>query len=149
MWRWAVGRVPQYVRFLAVGVSGVAVNLAIFLAALRLLGAGPPLAVVASTIAFAAAVSWNFVWNYLWTFRDQHRRGIAFHFGAYFGFSLIGFGINEAVLFAGVAVGTSVLLGQGLGILLGSLGNYGFNAAFNFSAPSAPVPDELGTPADP
>jgi dolichol-phosphate mannosyltransferase len=148
MLRSAAGRAPQYARFLAVGLSGVVVNLGIFLLALGVLGGAAGLAFVASTIAFAGAVSWNFVWNYLWTFRGNHRRGLGFHFGAYFAFSLIGLGMNEAVLFLAVRAGTSALLAQGIGILVGSLGNYGFNAVFNFSTPAADLVVEAPAPLE-
>src|SRR6476659_3733038 len=57
----------QLVRFAAVGASGYAVNLAVFTAAVHLLGIDYRLAPVP---AFLISVANNFWWNRHWTFED-------------------------------------------------------------------------------
>jgi putative flippase GtrA len=59
------------VRFALVGASGYVVNLAVFAVAVHALGVDYR---VAAVLAFAVAVTNNFVWNRRWTFaaRDGH-----------------------------------------------------------------------------
>jgi putative flippase GtrA len=61
----------QLVRFALVGASGYAVNIAVFAAALHLLGIHYR---VAPVLAFLVSVANNFWWNRHWTFdaRDGH-----------------------------------------------------------------------------
>jgi putative flippase GtrA len=61
----------QLVRFAAVGASGYVVNLAVFAAAVHLLGIHYR---VAPVLAFLVSVANNFWWNRHWTFdaRDGH-----------------------------------------------------------------------------
>ena len=72
----------QLLRFAAVGASGYVVNLAVFSLAVH--GAGMRY-LLAATLAFAAAVSNNFLWNRRWTFaahgehdRAAHRQAARF-----------------------------------------------------------------------
>jgi putative flippase GtrA len=61
----------QLAKFCAVGLSGYAVNLAVFTFSLKVLGVHH---IAAATIAFGVAVMNNFWWNRHWTFsaRDGH-----------------------------------------------------------------------------
>jgi putative flippase GtrA len=76
-------------RFLAVGTSGLAVNLVAF-AALHAAGAQP---VLAATGAFALAVANNFWWNRTWTFSARSA----------------GTGQRQAMRFLAVSVGAFLL----------------------------------------
>jgi putative flippase GtrA len=140
----------KYLRFLLVGLSGVGVNLGVFVLAEGHLGTSATAALLSSMVAFAVAVNWNFAWNYLWTFRRDRHRGVAVHLGAFVLFSLLGLAINELVLYTALANGLGSLEAQGAGILCGSVVNFGLNARVNFARrvpgnygpidPTAPVP---------
>lgn len=56
----------QFARFAAVGASGYVVNLAVFAVMVGPVASGHR---IAATVAFAVAVSNNFMWNRHWTFR--------------------------------------------------------------------------------
>ena len=58
----------QLVKFCLVGGSGYAVNLSVFAAAVHLAGMHH---LLGATLAFAVAVTNNFVWNRRWTFRAR------------------------------------------------------------------------------
>ena len=91
----------ELMRFAVVGGSGYALNLAVFALAVHGLGTG---ATLAATLAFAVAVTNNFVLNRRWTFRAH--RGPAHHQAARFlAVSLAGFAVNLVVL--------TVLVGPG------------------------------------
>ena len=63
----------QLAKFGAVGASGYVVNLAVYTLLLKGFGVHY---LVAATVSFVVAASWNYWWNRHWTFREQ--RG---HFG--------------------------------------------------------------------
>src|SRR5215210_1227857 len=58
----------QFVKFCAVGGSGYVVNLSVFTLAVHTLDLHY---LLGATLAFAVAVTNNFLWNRLWTFRAR------------------------------------------------------------------------------
>jgi len=84
----------QLVRFAAVGASGYAVNLAVFAAAVHLLGVDYKLAAV---LAFLVSVANNFWWNRHWTFdaRDGHA---GFQAARFLTVSVVAFLLSAAML---------------------------------------------------
>lgn len=117
----------RFLKFGAVGASGVVVNLGVYVVLTRILSFGDGL--IARDIAYGVSVEIsifsNFILNDLWTFRDRRveaswpARLLRFHL-----ISLVGFGINWGV-FAGLnlllahtggtMIGDLVLLGRDLG----------------------------------
>ncbi len=125
----------RFAKFALVGLSGVAVNLVVFDAALTL-GA---VTFVASVVAFLVATSWNFTWNWRWTFAPLRSAHPAQHFAIYFGFAALSLGVNEAVLAAGLAWGYAPLLAQAAGIVAGSVIGFVGNRTLNFRGTSTPA----------
>jgi putative flippase GtrA len=144
---------PRYPKFLLVGLTGVVVNLAVFVLAVDAITHSPtsnfvgdvlhfasktapnPLVyLAASAVAFVVATLWNFGLNSWWTFRTDvgHRHSPARRLGLYYGVSLGSLGVNEFVLFATQAV-LPPLIGQGVGVVAGSvvgfLGNHWYTFA--------------------
>jgi putative flippase GtrA len=91
----------QLGKFLAVGLSGYVVNLAVFTFALKVLSVHH---LVAATMAFCVAVLNNFWWNRHWTFgaREGHA---GFQAARFFTVSSIAFLIQVTILFLLVDVG--------------------------------------------
>ena len=142
-----------YGKFLTVGLTGVAVNLVVFVitvdslsgtpltnfyaSALRYASktaANPFLYFVGSAVAFVVATLWNFALNSLWTFRTDtgHRHSPPRRLGLYFGVSLGSLGVNETVLLATESL-IPPLFGQGFGILAGSIVGFLGNSRFTFA----------------
>jgi putative flippase GtrA len=84
----------QLLKFGLVGGLGYVINLAVFAVLVNNLGVHRALAAV---FAFCVAVSNNFLWNRYWTFEpgDGHP---AFQAARFFTVSIVGLGINLAVL---------------------------------------------------
>jgi dolichol-phosphate mannosyltransferase len=84
----------QLLKFGLVGGSGYLINLAVFALLVNNLGVHHAIAAVG---AFCVAVSNNFLWNRYWTFEpgDGHP---AFQAARFFTVSVVGLGINLAVL---------------------------------------------------
>jgi|HubBroStandDraft_1064217.scaffolds.fasta_scaffold02787_4 putative flippase GtrA len=129
---WTVGK------YLAVGATGVVVNLLTFSAARDVLGSSAEWALVASTIAFGVATVWNFVWNYLWTFRSQHSRTVVAHGIGFAAASLAALAINLAVLYVLVSH-VDALIAQFCGILSGTAVSFSLNRWANFVRPESPT----------
>jgi putative flippase GtrA len=127
---WTVGK------YLAVGASGIVVNLLVFSAARGALGPSAEMALVASTIAFAVATAWNFTWNYLWTFYGQHSRSVVAHGIGFAAASGAALGVNLVVLYLLVSR-VDVLLAQFLGIVSGTAVSFSLNRWVNFVRPSS------------
>jgi dolichol-phosphate mannosyltransferase len=123
-------------RFLAVGASGVAVNLVAF-AALR--AAGAPV-VPAAAGAFAVAVANNFWWNRTWTF-EAHSSGPArrpaLRFLAVSGGA---FALAASVLSLADAAGAPPVAADALSIAAATPLSFVLNRAWTF-APR--LPDQL------
>ncbi len=84
----------QLVRFAAVGASGYAVNLAVFAAAVHLLGIDYRIAAV---LAFLVSVANNFWWNRHWTF-DARAGHAGFQAARFFTVSAVAFLFSYVVL---------------------------------------------------
>ena len=118
----------QLAKFCAVGVSGYAVNLAVYAALLD--GANLDYR-LAATGSFLVAVTNNYLWNRLWTFR--HRRG---HF-AYQGLrflvvSLIVYVGNLGILTVLVELGAGKIVAQAIAIVLVTPANFLGNKLWSF-----------------
>ncbi len=124
----------QLAKFCAVGVSGYAVNLAVYTALLQ--GAGVHY-LPAAVCSFLVAVTNNYTWNRVWTFR--HQRG---HF-AYQGLrflvvSVVALGANLLILDVLVGLGVGKIVGQAIAIVLVTPLNFIGNKLWSFrSAPLA------------
>jgi len=145
--------IVTYGKFLVVGLSGVIVNLAVFVLTVDSISRTPPsnfyasllhfasrtaanpvLYFIGSAVAFAVATLWNFTLNSLWTFRTDvgHRHSTTRRLGLYFGVSLGSLAVNEAVLLATEAF-IPPLIGQGFGIIAGSVVGFLGNSRFTFA----------------
>lgn len=147
----APSRLPflaKYGKFLLVGLTGVVVNLVVFVYTLDAVspsptfnliqsvwvsasarGGNPAAYLLASAAAFVVATLWNFALNNVWTFRTTagHRHRLPYRLGLYYGVSLGSLAVNEVVLFL-LSFYVPPLVGQGMGIIAGSVvgftGNY-------------------------
>jgi putative flippase GtrA len=102
----------QFARFVVVGASGYALNLAVY--SLFLKGFGVHYA-VAAAFGFVAAVANNYTWHRLWTFRDQ-RGHLVYQAGKFLLVCLGGLGGNLLVLSGLVAVGVGEIAAQALAV---------------------------------
>jgi putative flippase GtrA len=143
----------RYGKFVIVGLTGVFVNLTVFVLTIdeatgtplsnffastfHLASATSPNPVLnfgASTLAFIVATLWNFALNSVWTFRT---RGVRKHsptrrLGLYFGVSLGSLSVNELILLSSETV-LPPLIGQGVGILAGSVVGFFGNRRYTFA----------------
>jgi putative flippase GtrA len=121
----------ELLRFALVGISGYVVNLVVFGLAT---GAGADHR-LGATVAFAVAVTNNFVWNRGWTFPASHGR---VHHQAlrFLIVSLAGFGVNIAVLEA-LVVGADLaeLPAQALAVAVAMPVNFLGNRQWTFKRP--------------
>jgi len=145
--------IRTYGKFLVVGLTGVVVNLVVFVVTVDGLSgtpitnfygsalhfasktaANPFLYFVGSAVAFVVATLWNFAFNSLWTFRTEigHRYSPSRRLGLYFGVSLGSLAVNEAVLLATESL-IPPLFGQGFGIVAGSIVGFLGNSRFTFA----------------
>jgi putative flippase GtrA len=143
----------RYGKFLLVGLTGAVVNLVVFVLAVDGLtgmpvsnfypsilhfatktAPNPWLYLAASAMGFGVATLWNFTWNSVWTFRtsEDRRHPATQRLGLYFGVSLGSLGVNEMVLLATQLV-LPPLVGQGLGIVAGSVVGYLGNNRYTFA----------------
>ena len=106
----------QLVRFAAVGASGYVVNLAVFAAAVHLLGIDYRLSAV---IAWVISVLNNFCWNRHWTF-DARRDHPVLQAVRFFTVSLVAFGFTYVVLVMLVDAGMMKVLAQAIAIMAGT-----------------------------
>jgi len=118
----------QFIRFCAVGVSGYAVNLAVYAA---LLGAGLHYLAAAAVAFFVAAMS-NYAWNRTWTFRasgapvfGQGVRALVV--------SALSLGANQLFLFALVSAGAGHLAAQAVAIVLATPFSFAANKLWAFA----------------
>ncbi len=97
------------VRYLVVGTIAFAIDLGLLLALVAVM---PLLA--ANTVAFLVANTANFVLGHVWVFgRSLRDPQVARHYGAVLAASVVGLAINDAVVWAGVAViGASVVVAK-------------------------------------
>jgi putative flippase GtrA len=104
----------QLVRFALVGASGYAINLAVFTAAVHLLGIDYK---VAAVLAFLISVANNFWWNRHWTF-DARGGHAGFQAARFLTVSMLAFLFSYAVLVVLVeAAGLPKVLAQAVAIV--------------------------------
>jgi len=119
----------QLVKFCAVGGSGYVVNLAVFTAAVALVGVHY---LVAATLAFVVAVLNNFWWNRHWTFgaREGHA---GFQAARFFTVSVVAFVFAAGVLELLVSVaGLPEVLAQAISIVAATPLNFVGNKMWSF-----------------
>ena len=119
----------QLGKFLLVGLSGYAVNLAVFTFSLKVLGVHH---IAAATIAFGVAVMNNFWWNRHWTFsaRDGHA---GFQAARFFTVSVIAFLIQLTLLELLIsAAGLPKVLAQAISLILATPVNFVGNKMWSF-----------------
>ena len=104
----------ELLKFSVVGLSGYAVNLAVYIALLK--GAGLHY-LPAAACSFVVAVGNNYAWNRLWTFRSS--RGHVYYQGMRFLLvSLAALGLNLVLLRMLVELGAGKVLAQAIAIVL-------------------------------
>jgi putative flippase GtrA len=119
----------QLLRFAAVGAVGYVVNLAVFALAAQVAGAGHR---TAATVAFAVAVTNNFVLNRGWTF-DARADRKRFQAARFVCVSVAAFLISLAVLEVLVSgVGTPALLAQAVAVAVATPFNFLGNRLWSF-----------------
>ena len=119
----------QLLKFALVGASGYVVNLAVF----ALLAQGAEVHhLLAATGAFCVAVSNNFLWNRHWTFAAGAGHA-GFQAARFLTVSLIGLGLNLALLAAFVSLGElRELPAQALAVALAMPVNFIGNKLWTF-----------------
>jgi dolichol-phosphate mannosyltransferase len=104
----------ELLKFSVVGLSGYAVNLAVYVALLK--GAGLHY-LPAAACSFVVAVGNNYAWNRLWTFRSS--RGHVYYQGMrFFLVSIAALGLNLVLLQILVGLGAGKVLAQAIAIVL-------------------------------
>ena len=118
----------ELLKFSAVGASGYAVNLAVYVALLN----GADLHYLpAAACSFVVAVSNNYFWNRHWTFR--HHRGHLYYQGLRFlAVSLVALGLNLGLLRALVALGIGKIVAQAIAIVLVTPFSFSANKLWSF-----------------
>lgn len=134
-------RFKQFVKFCFVGGSGVVVDMALLHFLVRQCGWDVSLA---KLCAAEAAMLNNFFWNEVWTFRGEAAGSSSNVFGRLLRFHLIcGIGIGLAVLLLHLfyaRLGLSLLVANGLAIVLVTAWNFWMNALFNWRRGDAAHP---------
>ena len=118
----------QLAKFCIVGVSGYAVNLAVYAALLDGFGLHYISAAVGS---FVVAVSNNYLWNRLWTFRAQ-RGGVPYQGMRFLIVSTAALLANLAVLQLLITVGFGEVVAQAIAIVLVTPVNFVGNKLWSF-----------------
>lgn len=133
------GRTARLVRFLAVGASGMVVDLATFAALLGALPVGPSRA-----LAIWVAMTWNFFWNRRWTFADARPRPALAAYALFSASCLLGAAINYAISVSLIRrfefFDRRKCLAALLGIAAGTGSNYIFSALVAFRSQRKPRP---------
>lgn len=115
----------QMIRFGSVGALGTGLNLTVFYLAHKVTHLDYN---IASSLAFLAAVTLNYLLNSAWTFRDVNNRSSGYLFGylKYIGANLVGLVSNLAVLnLVVLLIGEGwYLIGQFTGIFCGMGSNF-------------------------
>ncbi len=119
----------QFVRFCAVGVSGYAVNLAVYAA---LLEAGMHY-LAAAGIAFLVAAASNYLWNRTWTFRTSEAPVLGQGARALV-VSALSLGANQLFLLVLVTAGAGRLAAQAVAIVLATPFSFAANKLWAFAS---------------
>lgn len=86
----------QFLQFAVVGGLGTITNLAIFFVLVDVRGMDP---LLGACVAFAVAVTQNYILNELWTFNSEQTPGLSGRrYGKFVFFSILSLGVNLAVL---------------------------------------------------
>jgi putative flippase GtrA len=118
----------QLAKFCAVGVSGYAVNLAVYASLLRLADFHY---LVAATCSFVVAVANNYTWNRIWTFR-KHRGHFAYQGLRFLAVSTAALGANLLVLHTLVQLDVGQIVAQAIAIVLVTPLNFVGNKLWSF-----------------
>ena len=122
----------QFIQFAVVGGLGTLTNLAIFYRLVDLGDFGP---MTGSSLAFAVAVTQNYLLNEIWTFRRSDRQRVAVsRYGKFVFFSLLALALNLAVLKGLIEQVTFSLLviPQAIGIAAATLLNFATSRLVTF-----------------
>jgi dolichol-phosphate mannosyltransferase len=125
---------PRVLRFLAVGFSGVFVNLGILYVLFEVFKIDQ---VVSSPIAIEVSIVWNFFLNDAWTFKDRNetaRAGFGQRLLRYNIASLVGLGIQFAtsILVTKMAMNLLGLAEPGIWTYLSQLAGIALGTVWNF-----------------
>jgi putative flippase GtrA len=119
----------QLGKFLLVGLSGYAVNLAVFTFALEVLSVHH---LAAATLAFAVAVLNNFWWNRHWTFAARGGHA-GFQAARFFAVSVVAFLIQVTILELLISsAGMPKVAAQALSLVLATPVNFVGNKLWSF-----------------
>ena len=133
----------RFLRFCAVGSSGVLVNMAVFLAAHAVLKDGRETLLannIAVTAGFSVSCFCNFLLNDNWTWRDrreQNGRGFGARMLSYFLVAIIAY-LVQLLTFNGVFLGLALpaWIANLVGIAAATVVNFGVNNRWTFGARS-------------
>jgi putative flippase GtrA len=129
--RRALGRSANWIellKFSLVGLSGYAVNLAVYVALLN--GAGMHY-LPAAVCSFVVAVTNNYVWNRHWTF--QQSRGNLYYQGMrFFLVSVAALALNLALLQLLIGLGAGKVVAQAVAIVLVTPFSFSVNKLWSF-----------------
>lgn len=126
----------QLVRFCLVGGSGYVVNLAVFTAAVSVLGLHH---LIGATLAFAVAVANNFWWNRHWTFDARGERA-RFQAPRFFAVSTAAFLAQAAMLeLLVVGAATPEVVAQAVSVVAATPLNFLGNKMWSFAPGRAPA----------
>jgi putative flippase GtrA len=119
----------QLGKFLLVGLSGYAVNLAVFTFSLKVLLVHH---LAAATLAFAVAVLNNFWWNRHWTFAARGGHA-GFQAARFFAISVVAFLIQVTILELLISsAGTPKVAAQAISLVLATPVNFVGNKLWSF-----------------
>jgi putative flippase GtrA len=119
----------QLGKFLLVGLSGYAVNLAVFTFSLKVLLVHH---LAAATLAFAVAVLNNFWWNRHWTFAARGGHA-GFQAARFFAVSVVAFLIQVTILELLISsAGTPKVAAQAISLVLATPVNFVGNKLWSF-----------------
>jgi putative flippase GtrA len=119
----------QLGKFLLVGLSGYAVNLAVFTFSLEVLSVHH---LAAATLAFAVAVMNNFWWNRHWTFAARGGHA-GFQAARFFAVSVVAFLIQVTILELLISsAGTPKVAAQAISLVLATPVNFVGNKLWSF-----------------
>lgn len=120
----------RFIKFNAVGLSGVAVN-EIALAVLAFLGL---YYLYADAVAIEISIVSNFVFNDIWTFKDRRHGHIVARFVKFNALMLLGLAVNLAVVFVGTdRFGIHPLLSNLIGIAVAFLLRYFLSVKYTWA----------------
>ncbi len=138
--------VRQFVKFVIVGFTNTVLDFGIYVALTRLSEFWREHYLWANVIAFSIAVVNSYIWNRRWTFRNT-QRAIHIQFAKFALVSIVGLGLNEAVLALLVsAAGFYDIAAKAAAVAVVTVWNFAANRFWTFSVPGqSPPPPGRGT----